>query len=98
MDRKEKLESQRREWDEMQRRGHVRYFLLNVLIWIGSFAVVEGVWQIFEKMGWLKSSGMTGFDALMGGLLTGGLWSELHWSDMKRKFRVPPPEEDWMTR
>jgi hypothetical protein len=98
MDQNGKLAMQRREWDEMQRRGHVRYVLLNVLIWIGAFSVVNELWLTFGNLGWVHTSGISGIEGLIGGMLTGALWSELHWSDMKRKFRNPPPNEDWITR
>jgi hypothetical protein len=31
-------------------------------------------------------------------VLTGAIAGELQWSDLKRKFKDPPPEEDWMSK
>jgi len=87
-----------REWETMQSTGHLRYLLRNTLMWIGSYTVVNGAFLLLPEIGWAHGSGMTIRDILICGGFTGAVLSELHWSDMKRKFRIPPPQEDWMAR
>lgn len=97
MDQKARLERQSREWQEMQRLGHVRWLFQNVLLLIGLCTVVNDLLLLLNTtMGWHFSASW--LDILLFGGVGGGLSSELHWSDQKRKFRIPPPEEDWMAR
>ena len=98
MDTKEKLDVQRREWEDMQHRGRIRYGLSRVLLWIGAWTLANDAFLILNQLGWWKQSGLPWKEILVAGVATGLSQAGLHWSDLERKFRTPPPEEDWMAR
>jgi hypothetical protein len=93
-----KLEQQRRDWENMQRRGRLRYGLTCVFVWVGAWTIANDILLIFDRFGWWQQSGLPWNEILVMGVVTGCSQAALHWSDLKRKFRTPPPEEDWMTR
>jgi hypothetical protein len=94
----EKEHKQRIEWADMQRRGHFRYVMELIFITVGLMAVIQVAWYALGKFfGW-NSPLETMVDTVGIGCITGFIMAETHWSDMKRKFRIPPPEEDWMAR
>jgi hypothetical protein len=95
---REEIERGRQEWEEMKRRGHLRYIVMGVFVWIGAYAIGNVLLFAVGNLGWLQGSSISPFDVFAGGVLSGGIWSELNWSEMKRKFRNPHPEEDWMAR
>lgn len=82
----------------MQRKGRVRYAAANILMLIGAYTLADGLLEAVSKLGWMHWSGASILDIVLWGVIVGALGSELHWLDMKRRFRKPPPEEDWMTR
>jgi hypothetical protein len=94
----DRLRAERDRWEMMQKIGHLRYFVQTTLMWIGGFAATEGVFAFLKSMGLPHVPEMSLIDILMYGGFAGAITSELVWSEMKRKFRIPPPEEDWMTR
>ena len=97
MQTKETSEQLRRKWDEMQRRGHVRFVVQEMMIWIGICTVTNNILLLLERFaGWHVSA--TWIEVLFFGGFLGGLSSEIFWLDLKRKFRTPPPEEDWVAR
>jgi hypothetical protein len=91
-------EKRARVWETMQVIGHRRYLTQGVLMWIGGYAAANGVLPLLNRIGFAFGSGMSPVDILICGGITGAVAAELHWSDMKRKFRNPPPQEDWMAR
>jgi|GEM_PF-5521183 len=94
----EREREQRSEWADMQRRGHFRYVMELIFITIGLMAAVQVVLYVLGKaVGWSYPL-ETMVDTVGIGCITGFLLAELHWSDMKRKFRIPPPQEDWMAK
>jgi len=98
MTKDERLAMLRREWDDMQRRGRTRYVLLHVLAWTGAVTLMNGLLLVIAKLVWVRVPVMSYLDIVIFGVVSGGVVSEFHWSDLKRKFRTPPPSEDWMTR
>ena len=99
MSRLEKEPKQREQWEKMKTRGHGFHVAQNVLIWVGSYAVVRLLHILCFKLGWLRSPGsMSWEDVLVCAVVAGAVCGELDWSDMKRKYREPPPEEDWMAK
>jgi hypothetical protein len=82
----------------MKRRGHPLEIALNILIWVGSYAFVRAMHVAAFKFGWMQSPGTTSWEDVFLCAVAGILGGELDWSDMKRKFRNPPPEEDWVTK
>ena len=98
MRRSEQIENEGREWEEMKRRGHLRYVLLGALVWTGGYTIANDLFLAVEKLGLFHGPGMSPLDVFVLGVSTGGIWSALRWSDMKRKFRIPPPEEDWIAK
>ena len=97
---REQETERRQEWEEMQRRGHLRYTLTNALQWTGGIAIAQTVWDYLCKIGLMHTytSGSSVEHILIFGIIAGVVASELLWSDMKRKFKIPPAEEDWMAR
>ena len=89
-------QKQRKEWDLMQAQGHLRYMVENTLSWIGTGAVIDAVMFCLDKFYGFHDLPWSIIKVVICFGITGLIQSELHWSDMKRKFRVPPPEEDWM--
>jgi hypothetical protein len=97
--RLEKEHKERKQWEKAKKRGHGFYVAQNVLIWLGSYAVVRLLHILCFKSGWLRSPGsMSWEDVLVCAVVAGVVGGELYWLDMKRKFRDPPPEEDWMAK
>ena len=94
----EKERKQRRRWERMKRRGHTLELALNILIWVGSYAFIRLMHVVAFKFGWMQSPGTTSWEDVFLCAVAGILGGELDWSDMKRKFRNPPPEEDWVTK
>ena len=94
----EKENKQRQRWERMKRRGHSLELAMNVLICVGSYSIVRVIHVVAFKLGWLQSPGTTSWEDVFvwaaGGII-GGEWD---WSGMKRKFRNPAPEEDWVTK
>jgi len=86
---------QREEWERVKKLGHFRYVLQNVLMWVGSYAVVRMLHGLAFKFGWLHSPGATSFEELvLIGIVAGAVGGELQWSDMKRKFQLRKADED----
>jgi hypothetical protein len=98
MQNHDRLQKERDKWEMMQKIGHLRYIVQTTLMCIGGFAVTEGVFALLKAMGWSHGPEMSLIDILRWGGFVGAITSELDWSEMKRKFRIPPPEEDWMAR
>jgi hypothetical protein len=96
MSKPEKEAKQRLRWERMKGRGHLFHIAVNILIWLGSYALMR---MILFQAGILRTSWPTSFeDAFFFGVLTGAIYGELDWSDMKRKFSSPPPEEEWTAK
>ena len=90
---------QRERWERMKKRGRIPHLAINVSIFLGSYAVVRLLHILCFKLGWLRSPGSTSWeDVFFCAVLTGAIFGELQWSDLKRKFKDPPPEEDWMSK
>jgi hypothetical protein len=85
-------------WQQMKRRGQLLELVLNASIWVGSYFVVRLLHVIVFKFGWTKSPGTTSWEDVIIWTVTGIFVGAIDWSDMKRKFRNPPPEEDWMAK
>jgi hypothetical protein len=94
----EKERKQQRHWENMQRRGHSLELVLNIVIWAGSYSLVRLVHVLGFRIGWFHSPGTTSWEDVLIWTATGIFVGEMDWSDMKRKFRNPPPEQDWMTK
>jgi hypothetical protein len=94
----EKERKQRRRWEKMKTRGHALELALNVSICVGSYAVVRLIHIVLFKSGWMQSPGATSWEDVFIWGVAGIIGGELDWADMKRKFRNPPPEEDWVTK
>jgi hypothetical protein len=88
----------RLEWEEMKRRGKLQYFVLNAVIWTGAYTIANDLFLGLEKLGLILGTATSQLDILVCGVFTGGTWAAWHWSGMERKFRNPPPEEDWMAK
>jgi hypothetical protein len=87
---------QRVHWEWMKEQGHIPYVLQCILTWLGSSALVDLAHFLCFKLGWLSSPTSTSIvDLLVTGVLAGGSFGQMHWSDMKRKFDTLPPGEDW---
>lgn len=96
---REKERKQREQWEKMKKRGHIPHLAINVSIFLGSYAAVRLLHILCFKLGWLRSPGSTSWeDVFFCAVLTGAIAGELQWSDLKRKFKDPPPEEDWMSK
>jgi hypothetical protein len=95
---REKERKQLARWERMQKRGHVLYVALHISTWVGSYAFVRLMHVLCFQLGWMQSPGTTSWEDVLIWTVTGTVVGELDWSDMKRKFRTPPPEEDWMAK
>jgi hypothetical protein len=89
---------QRHRWDRMKRRGHLLELALNILIWVGSYGLVRLIHVVCFRFSWMHSPGTTSWEDVLIWTVTGIIVGELDWSNLKRKFRNLPPEEDWMTK
>jgi hypothetical protein len=94
----EKVRQQRIEWAEMQRRGHFRFVMEQIFSMIGTLAAIQVVWHLLAKAIGRNYFLDTMVDTVSTGFILGILVAEYLWFYMKRKFRIPPPEEDWMAR
>ena len=95
----EKERKQRMEWADMQRRGHFRFVMEETFFTIGVLAAVYVMWCVLAKaVGRYYPLDTTMVDTVGLGFILGILPAELRWFDMKRKFRIPPPEEDWVVK
>ena len=88
----EKTRRQEKQWQRMQRRGHLLELFLNASIWVGSYFVVRMTHVVLFKFGWAKSPGTTSWEDVLIWTVTGLIVGEIDWSGLKRKFRNPPPE------
>jgi hypothetical protein len=96
MSKPEREAKQRLRWERMKGRGHLFHIVVNILIWLGSYAFVR---VILFQAGFLRTPWSTFFeDVFFFAILTGAIAGQLDWSDMKRKFSSPPPEEDWAAK
>jgi len=82
----------------MKKRGHLLGLALDSAIFAGSCIFVDFAHIFFFKIGWIHSPGKISWEDILIWAATGIVVGELDWSDMKRKLRTPPPEEDWMTK
>jgi hypothetical protein len=90
-----KVLQQKEEWEGMKKRGHFRYVAQAVLMFVGSYAIVRVLHILAFKLGWLHSRGATSFEELvLCAVVSGAILGELHWVDMKRKFRIRNADED----
>ena len=94
----ERERQQRIEWAEMQRRGHFGYAMEQTFGIIGLMAVVQVVLYVLGKAGGRNFPLETMVDTVGIGCITGFVFAELSWFNMKRKFRIPPSEEDWVVK
>jgi hypothetical protein len=98
MTRLEKERKQRGRWEKMKKRGHLPELALNGSIWATSCAFVYLVHILCFKIGWTHSEGNISWEDFLIWIAAGIVVGELDWSDMKRKFGTPPPEQDWMAK
>ena len=98
MARLERELKQRERWEKMKKRGHLLELALNSSIMAGSCVFVDLAHIFCFKIGWIHSQGTISWEDVLIWAGTGVIVGELDWSDMKRKFRIPPPEEDWMAK
>ena len=91
----EKERQQRMEWADMQRRGHFRYAMEQIFSMIGLFAFIQVLSYAVGKAIGKNFPLETMVNTVGFGCIVGFVIAELSWFDMKRKFRIPPPEEDW---
>jgi hypothetical protein len=96
--REERERQQRMEWADMQRRGHFRFVMELIFSMIGGLAFIEVVWHLLAKTVGRNYFLDTMPDIVGTGCVMGFIIAELIWFDMKRKFRIPPPEEDWVAK
>jgi hypothetical protein len=94
----EKKLRQRDHWERMKSRGHLTHLAINVLAWLGVDLGLKAIQFLCFKAGWQTSPGISWEDIVVLGVASGVIGGELYWSDMKRKFRIPPPEEDWVAK
>jgi hypothetical protein len=95
---KEQERQQRMEWAYIKRRGHFRFVMEFIFGMIGLMAFIEVVWHLLAKTVGRNYLLDTMPDIVGFGCITGFVIAELGWFYMKRKFRIPPPEEDWMAK
>jgi hypothetical protein len=85
------------QWTKMRRRGHFTYIAVGVLLMLGCYVGVRLVHVGAFKLGWLSSPGSTTLaNAFFDAALPGFIAAEITWSDMKRKFSLPPNEDRTM--
>jgi hypothetical protein len=95
----EKNRRQRLYWQRIKKRGHVVHLALSVLIFAGGYAFVRLCHVLAFRAGLMRSPGSTSLeDIFITAVVTGLVFGQLEWSDLKRKFKDPPPEEDWMAK
>jgi hypothetical protein len=98
MARSEKEQKQRERCEKMKKRGHLQELALNGSILAGSCVFVDLAHILCFKIGWINTPGKISWEDIFIWAAAGVVGSELDWSDLKRKFRTPPPEEDWMAK
>jgi hypothetical protein len=98
MARQEKELKQRERWEKMKKQGHLKGLALNSLILAGSCVFVDLAHILCFKIGWIHTPGKISWEDIFIWAAAGVVGGELDWSDLKRKFRTPPPEEDWMVK
>jgi hypothetical protein len=94
----EREQTQRMEWADMQRRGHFRYVIEQIFSTIGLIAVIQAAFHVVGKMIGRTAPFELTIDIVGTGCIIGFVIAELGWFYMKRKFRIPPPQEDWMAK
>lgn len=93
----ERERMQRIEWADIQRRGHFRFVMEQILGTIGLIAVIQVAFHVVGKtIG--RTEPLDKTEIVGYGCIIGILIAEYVWFYMKRKFRIPPPEEDWMAK
>ena len=85
------------QWEVMRRRGHLRHFLVILVMMLGSYAFVRLIHTALFKLGWAASAGATTledmfFDAILPAIIA----TELDWADMKQRFSLKPGEDRTM--
>ena len=71
---------------------------MNASVWAGSYFLVRLVHIVLFRFGWAKSQGTTTWEDVIIWTVTGLVVGEIDWTDSKRKYRDPPPEEDWRAK
>ncbi|HEY2858240.1 MAG TPA: hypothetical protein VGJ21_07475 [Terracidiphilus sp.] len=86
-------------WPKMQKRGHLRHTGFCILLFVIGFIGLKMIYALCFRFGFMQTAGSDSWiDSIGSAILAGVVMGELDWMDMNRKFKSPPPEEDWMAK